>query len=129
MKLKGFLSLAAGKLTLAMLFSACSAEPITTDSAKTDIPETTSAPEDNSVTLYVDCNAAPGGDGSETAPFCKIPEAQTKIRELKSDEGFSADGINVIIENGEYRLSEGLSFTAEDSGTKECPITYSSPNG
>ncbi len=129
MKLKGFLSLAAGILTLAMLLSACSAEPITTDSAKTDIPETTSAPEDKSVSLYVDCNAAPGGDGSENAPFSNISEAQTKIRELKSDEGFSADGINVIIRNGEYRLSEGLNFTAEDSGTKECPITYSAPNG
>ncbi|MBQ8898355.1 MAG: right-handed parallel beta-helix repeat-containing protein [Clostridia bacterium] len=129
MKLKGFLSLAAGILTLAMLFTACSAEPITTDSAKTDIPETTSAPEDKSFSLYVDCNATPGGDGSENAPFSKIPEVQAKIRELKSDEGFSADGINVIIGNGEYRLSEGLNFTAEDSGTKECPITYSAPNG
>ena len=74
------------------------------------------------MTIYVDSNVETTGDGSEAAPFKTIPEAQAKIRELKASEtGLPTGGIRVLLATGEY---DGLSFTEEDSGTAECPITY-----
>ena len=84
----------------------------------------TSVVEGSALTLYVDANAKDSGNGSESAPFKTIPEAQAKIRELKSGEGLPAGGITVFVKDGEYRITEGLVFTEADSGTAECPITY-----
>ena len=84
----------------------------------------TSEVKDSALTLYVDANAKDGGNGSESAPFKTIPEAQAKIRELKAGEGLPAGGITVFVKDGEYRITEGLVFTEADSGTAECPITY-----
>ncbi len=83
-----------------------------------------SSTEDSALILYVDANAADSGDGSESAPFKTIPEAQAKIRELKSGDGLPAGGITVFVKDGEYRITEGIVFTEEDSGTEDCPITY-----
>ena len=84
--------------------------------------------EGSALTIYVDVNAKEGGDGSESSPFKTIPEAQAKIRELKTGEGLPAGGIRVLVKDGEYKLTESLKFTEEDSGTEECPITYVSEN-
>lgn len=80
--------------------------------------------EGSALTIYVDANAKDGGDGSEASPFKTIPEAQAKIREIKAGEGLPAGGVTVFVKDGEYRLSESLTFTEADSGTAECPITY-----
>jgi len=84
----------------------------------------TSEVKGSALTLYVDANAEDSGNGSESAPFKTIPEAQAKIRELKAGEGLPAGGITVFVKDGEYRITEGLVFTEADSGTAECPITY-----
>ena len=86
--------------------------------------EYSSVVEGSALTIYVDANAKDNGDGSEASPFKTIPEAQAKIRELKSGDGLPAGGITVFVKDGEYRITEGLVFTEEDSGTEECPITY-----
>ena len=88
------------------------------------VKEYSSAVEGAALTIYVDANAKDGGDGSEASPFKTIPEAQAKIRELKSGEGLPVGGITVLVKDGEYRITEGFVFTEEDSGTEECPITY-----
>ena len=95
--------------------------------------------EGSALTLYVDINAKDGGDGSESAPFTSIQEAQAKIREIKSGDGLPAGGITVLVKDGEYKLNSAIVFTEEDSGTNggyddglqqdiECPITYVSEN-
>ena len=84
----------------------------------------TSDIEGAALTLYVDANAKDGGDGSVSSPFKTIPEAQAKIREIKSTDGLPAGGIRVLVKDGEYKITESLTFTEEDSGTEECPITY-----
>ena len=76
------------------------------------------------MTIYVDGKIENSGDGSESAPFKTIPEAQAKIREIKESEGLPNGGITVLVKSGEYKLNSALTFTAEDSGTAECPITY-----
>ncbi len=83
-----------------------------------------SSVEGSALTLYVDANAETSGDGSESAPFKTIQEAQAKIRELKANENLPVGGVTVLVKSGQYKLTESLKFTAEDSGTAESPITY-----
>lgn len=132
MKRKGLLSIIAAISASAILLTSCASEPIneeTTDTKTSKTTEATTAEEEKTINLYVDSKAASGGDGSENSPFNEISVAQAKIRELKSAEDFSADGINVILKDGEYILKDGLKFSAEDSGTEKCPITYTSEKG
>ena len=72
--------------------------------------------------VYVDASAAPGGDGTEGSPFASITEARDYLR--ASDKSAVSGGITVHVAPGEYRNDGALSFTAEDSGTEDCPITY-----
>lgn len=125
MKLKRFISLATVFLMVTAFLVSCASEPAANVSTDSTTESTPSDTEKESLTLYVDTNVKSTGDGSETSPFKTIPEAQAKIRELKSGSDISCyDEITVFIKNGEYRLSEGLKFTEEDSGTESCPISY-----
>ncbi len=72
--------------------------------------------------IYVDASAAPGGDGGESAPFSSLTEARDYLR--ASDKSAVSGGITVHVAPGEYRTDGGLTFTAEDSGTEDCPIVY-----
>ena len=84
--------------------------------------------EGAALTLYVDANATENGDGSESAPFKTITAAQARIREIKATDGLPAGGIKVLVRDGEYKITESLTFTEEDSGTAESPVTYISEN-
>ena len=88
----------------------------TTDTtAQQDVTEPTES------VIYVDANAADGGNGSENAPFKTVAEAQTKIREMKADGTMPDGGVTVLLANGNY---EPIAFTEEDSGTESAPIVY-----
>ena len=123
-------------LLLACLFclgslAACSGggaqTDVTTDPADTTAPTDDGKwPEIEGTVIYVDPTAGDGGDGSDAAPFKSISEAQAKIREMKSGEGLPAGGITVLLASGEYSAMDTVTFTAEDSGTEACPITYMS---
>ena len=84
----------------------------------------TAIAEGSALTLYVDGSVAESGDGTESAPFKTIAEAQAAVRSLKAGEGLPLGGVTVLVKDGEYYLSETLNFTAEDSGTAESPVTY-----
>lgn len=60
-----------------------------------------------------------GTDG----PLASITEAKNRIRKLKQDNLFN-EAVDVIIHDGVYRLSQPIVFEPQDSGTKQCPITY-----
>ena len=81
-------------------------------------------PEVEGTVIYVDVSAEDGGDGSKTTPYKSIPEAQAKIREIKSGEGLPDGGITVLVASGEYSIKDGIKFTEEDSGTETAPIKY-----
>ena len=111
-------------MTLSVL-SSCSNEPFDVKFADEEVGSSYSATvEGAALTIYVDANANERGDGSENAPFKTIAEAQTKIREMKASEGLPVGGVTVFVKDGEYRLSESLTFTEEDSGTAESPVSY-----
>src|SRR5262249_22376330 len=61
-------------------------------------------------------------------PFATIGKARDAIRSLKA-QGPLTQPVTVFIHGGLYVLAESVVFTPEDSGTKECPITYAAYPG
>lgn len=69
---------------------------------------------------YVAVDGSDDNDGSFEHPFATIGKARDVVRTMDKT---GKNGITVAIKAGEYRISN-ITFTAEDSGTAECPITY-----
>ncbi|MCY3017444.1 MAG: right-handed parallel beta-helix repeat-containing protein [Planctomycetota bacterium] len=61
-------------------------------------------------------------------PFASIGRARDAIRQQKA-QGELKEPVSVRIRGGTYVLSETLTFTPEDSGTKERPISYEAAAG
>ncbi len=73
-----------------------------------------------SADFYVSPNGDDKNDGSLEKPFATIEKARDAVRAL--DKSGKTEVV-VGIMAGEYRTT-GITFTAEDSGTKDCPIRY-----
>ncbi|MBR5453012.1 MAG: right-handed parallel beta-helix repeat-containing protein [Clostridia bacterium] len=97
----------------------------TTPSDTTAPSESDKWPQVEGTVIYVDASAEEGGDGSKDSPLRSIYEAQEKVRDLKSGT-LPEGGITVLFAAGEYSVTDTVNFTAEDSGTEDCPITYMS---
>jgi len=61
-------------------------------------------------------------------PVASLAGARDKIRRLKS-QGAITEPVRVIVQDGTYVLSEPFILIPEDSGTKECPISYEAAVG
>lgn len=70
--------------------------------------------------FYVSVDGSDENDGSINAPFATIEKARNAVRATDKSK---LDGITVAVKAGNYRISS-LEFTREDSGTKDCPVTY-----
>lgn len=70
--------------------------------------------------FYVSPDGSDSNNGSINAPFATIEKARDAVRGLDKS---SREGITVAVKAGDYRVSS-LEFTAEDSGTESCPVTY-----
>ena len=75
--------------------------------------------------IYVSTHGSDENSGTKDSPFLTIEKAVEEVRKIEKTD---KNGITVCIEGGEYVVSS-LEFTKEDSGTKDCPITYCSYNG
>ena len=75
--------------------------------------------------FYVSTNGNDENNGSIESPFLTIEKAIEAVRAMDKT---GKNGITVCIEGGEYRVSS-LELKKEDSGTKDCPVTYCSYNG
>ena len=75
--------------------------------------------------FYVSTKGNDNNNGTEDAPFLTIEKAIEAVRNTDKND---KNGIVVCIEGGEYRISS-IDFTKEDSGTKDCPVTYKGYNG
>ena len=73
----------------------------------------------------------PHPNGSETdGPFATLERARDSIRDVKRGQGGTLDRpVTVFVRRGTYFLAEPLTFTPEDSGTEECPITFAAYRG
>ena len=61
-------------------------------------------------------------------PFSTIEGARDVIRQLKAQHSLTKP-VTVMIRSGTYFLDKPLVFTLQDSGTKNCPITYTAYPG
>ncbi|MBI4976536.1 MAG: right-handed parallel beta-helix repeat-containing protein [Spirochaetes bacterium] len=56
-------------------------------------------------------------------PLATLNGAKEMLRSLKSQGNFNAP-VTVYLRGGTYRVKETITFTPDDSGTKDTPITY-----
>ena len=70
--------------------------------------------------FYVSPNGSDKNPGSFDKPFATVERAQEAVRALDKT---NKKGVTVALMAGEYRVS-GIKFTAEDGGTKACPVTW-----
>ena len=75
--------------------------------------------------FYVSTSGKDTNDGTSDAPFRTLEKAMEAVRETDKS---GRHEITVCIEPGEYRVSS-LVFSAEDSGTADCPVTYRANGG
>ena len=78
--------------------------------------------------LYVAPNGDDANPGTQAQPFATLARARDAVRALKQP-GLPAGGIKVILRGGVYRLEQTLALTAEDSGSQNSPIVYTSAPG
>ena len=82
--------------------------------------------EDGKLVVYVAPNGKIDADGTKKAPFATIEAARDAVRGIDKSH---LDGITVLVKSGTYSITEPIVFTTEDSGTKDCPITYIGEEG
>lgn len=74
----------------------------------------------NDATFYVSPNGSDENDGSFSSPFASLERAKQAVRETNKN---GRTGITVAVMAGNYSI-RNIDFTAEDSGTQDCPVTY-----
>lgn len=92
------------------------------------VRELPGATESTQADFYV----APGGNdenpGTYEEPFKTLTRARDAVRKLKK-HGQLMGPVTVMLCGGTYYLHEPVVFSAEDSGTEQCPITYAAYPG
>jgi len=61
-------------------------------------------------------------------PFATLRGARDAVRQLRAKQALQQP-VNIMVRGGKYYLDEPLVLTAEDSGTREAPITYRAYQG
>lgn len=73
--------------------------------------------------FYVTPNGSDANPGTQTQPLATLERARDAIRSLKQ-AGPLKEPVTVWLGGGTYTLSSEVKFGPEDSGTADCPITY-----
>ena len=66
--------------------------------------------------------------GGKDGPFATLTRARDAVRSLKTAGPLEAP-VSVIVRGGRYYLDETVAFKPEDSGTRECPVTFAAYPG
>jgi hypothetical protein len=67
--------------------------------------------------------ASPTADG-EDGPFLSLRRARDAVRELKRKQDGLDQPVTVYVREATYLLHDVLTFTPQDGGTADCPVTY-----
>ena len=81
--------------------------------------------KDDVLTVYVAPNGKKGADGTAKNPTT-LEAARDEVRGISKS---GLNGIDIVLAAGEYVLSETFTLTAEDAGTKACPVRYIGEDG
>lgn len=82
--------------------------------------------------LYVSPRGNDGWSGSyregkgTDGPVATLEGARNRIRKIRAEKGWPADGVVVLVMPGVYMPSRPLVLTQQDSGTMEAPVVYQS---
>lgn len=76
-------------------------------------------------TVYVAPDGSDEASGKKNEPVQSLAKAKEIVRTLSKTEG----DITVEFADGFYPIKETVMFTSEDSGTKDCKITYCAAEG
>jgi hypothetical protein len=76
--------------------------------------------------IYVAPDGNDANPGTKESPLATLNRARDAVRELKAT---AKTPVDVILRGGVYRLAEPLLLGPEDSGTAECPISYTAYRG
>jgi hypothetical protein len=80
--------------------------------------------------IYVATNGSDRNNGTKEQPFGSVAMAVRKARELRRLGDPSIErGIDIIVEDGTYKLTEPLFIRPEDSGTEESPTAIKAAEG
>ncbi|OHB83370.1 MAG: hypothetical protein A2V98_23040 [Planctomycetes bacterium RBG_16_64_12] len=77
--------------------------------------------------FYVSATGDDVNPGTLDKPFRTLARARDAVRELKAEK--CDHPVRVLIRGGTYGLEQSIVFSGRDSGTAECPITYSAYPG
>jgi len=103
--------------TLPLLFFVASKDAQISQEAKTTFFVTTNGNDSWSGKL-----AEPNAQGTD-GPFATLIRARNAVREIKEKDGIK-EPVTVMVRGGKYYFEETLVLGSEDSGTRDCPITY-----
>ena len=81
------------------------------------------------VCIYVSASAQGKANGTAADPYPTLGAARDAIRKLRAAEGLPPGGVIVWVQGGEYRFTESLRFSQEDSGSAQSPIVYRAAAG
>ena len=81
------------------------------------------------VCIYVSTLAHGKANGTAADPYPTLGAARDAIRRLRVAQGLPPGGVIVWVQGGEYRLTESLQFSQEDSGSAQSPIVYRAAAG
>ncbi len=76
-----------------------------------------------SADLYVSSNGDDASSGAKNEPIASLAAARDAARAYAGKEA-----VTIHVDDGVYYLPETLVFTAQDSGTKQFPVTYKAVN-
>jgi len=74
--------------------------------------------------LFVATGGDDKGPGTRDKPFASLRGARDAIRRLKKSGRLPTGELIVTVRGGLHQLTETFELTKEDSGTKQCPVTY-----
>lgn len=76
--------------------------------------------------IHVSTTGSDSNPGTKSEPLKTLAAAQQGVRKLKTTDRGT---ITVLLARGTWYLPETLVLTAEDSGTKDAPVTYAAVEG
>lgn len=84
--------------------------------------------ESDPIELYVSPEGSDEGQGTIDEPLATVSAARDMLRKLKNNNSSVSEAV-VYLREGVYTQEDTLEFGAEDSGSKDFPITYKAYNG
>ncbi len=79
--------------------------------------------------IYVSPDGNDENSGEKGSPVASLSGAVKALRVYRAENGLPKGGIKIEFALGTYNVTEGITLTAEDSGTEESPIVFAGADG